>query len=131
MGYELHITRAKFHYQNDGNWITAEEWLSYVGNDPELRLAGYNGDYFTLWNGKSEYSDPWLDWHQGNIYTKNPDDFLIDKMVKIAKILNAKVQGDDGEIYVGGGANNILPAPDFELSEPVPRKSWLSRLLGW
>lgn len=110
MGYDLHITRAKYHFDNAGHWITAEEWLRYVEQDPDLKLAGYNGDYFALWSGKSEYPDPWLDWFEGNIYTKSPDDPLIDKMVEIAKKLNAKVQGDDGEVYLGGGAKNILPA---------------------
>ena len=126
MGYDLHITRP------EGAWITAAEWLQYVEQDPELKLAGYNGDYFALWSGKSEYPDPWLDWFAGNIYTKNPDDPLIDKMVEIAKKLNAKVQGGDGEIYTGGGSKNFLPPPEPDAPPPSspPRKSWFRRLLG-
>jgi hypothetical protein len=112
MGYELHITRApKWYYENEGHWISAEEWLEYVERDPELRLAGYNGKYFALWSGKSEYPDPWLDWCQGNIDSKSPDDAIIDKMVAVAKELGAKVQGDDGEVYTGGGNENFLPPP--------------------
>jgi hypothetical protein len=132
MGYDFHITRAKFHVENEGAWITADEWLRYVEQDPELKLAGYNGDYFALWSGKSEYPDPWLDWFEGNIHTKNPDDPLIDKMVEIAKKLNAKVQGDDGEIYIGGGSKNFLPPPepDAPPESAPPRKSWWRRLLG-
>jgi hypothetical protein len=111
MGYDLHITRAIWHFRNDGHWITADEWLQYVDQDPELRLAGYNGEYFALWSGKSKYPDPWLDWFNGNIYSKNPDDAIVDKMVAIAKAFGAKVQGDDGEVYVGGGLKNYLPPP--------------------
>lgn len=111
MGYNLHITRAKFHYRNDNQWITAEEWLRYVEQDPELRLAGYNGDYFAIWSGPSSLPDPWLDWFEGNIYTKNPDDALIDKMVQIAKKLGAVVQGDDCEVYIGGGSRSFLSPP--------------------
>ena len=37
---------------------------------------------------------------------------IIDKMVEIAKLLRAKVQGDDGEVYTGGGAENYLPPSD-------------------
>ena len=129
MGYNLHITRAKFHVENEGHWITAEEWLRFVDDDPELRLAGYNGDYFALWSGKSEYPDPWFDWFEGNIYTKNPDDALIDKMVEMAKKLDAKVQGDDGEIYIGGGRNNFLPAPDYASTASAPKKPWWKRVL--
>jgi hypothetical protein len=112
MGYNLYITRAKWHHRNDGQWITADEWLRYVERDPELRLAGYNGDYFALWSGKSEYPDPWIDWSRGNAYSKSPDDAIIDKMVAIAKELGAKVQGDDGEVYTGGGHGNYLPPPE-------------------
>jgi hypothetical protein len=130
MGYDLHITRAKFHFQNEGAWITADEWLRYVDQDPELTLAPDNGDYFALWSGKSEYPDPWLDWSEGNIYTKNPDDPLIDKMVEIAKKLNAKAQGDDGEIYTGGGSKQFLPPPEPDAPATRPRKSWLRRLFG-
>jgi hypothetical protein len=54
-----------------------------------------------------------LDWFKGNIYSKSPDDAIIDKMVAIAKELGATVQGDDGEIYTGGGSQNFLPAPPY------------------
>jgi hypothetical protein len=33
-------------------------------------------------------------------------------MVEIAKKLNAKVQGDDGETYIGAGSKNYLPSPE-------------------
>jgi hypothetical protein len=132
MGYELYITRAKFYFENEGQWITSEEWLHLVEEDPELQLAGYNSDYFALWSGPSSYPEPWLDWFEGNVHSKHPDDPLIDKMVEIAKKLNAKVQGDDGEIYIGGGSENFLPAPEPDAPEspPMPAKSWLRWLFG-
>ena len=111
MGYDLHITRAEWHNQNDGHWITAREWLDYVKGDPELRLAGFNGKHFTLWSGTCEYPDPWFDWRRGNIYSKNPDAPIVEKMVAIATALGAKVQGDDGEVYTGGGLSEYVPAP--------------------
>lgn len=99
MGYDLHITRADWWIANTGSEITAQEWLAIVEHDPELRLAGYNGQYFALWSGPSKYSDPWLDWSQGCIYSKSPDKALVQKMIQIAQRLQAKVQGDDGEVY--------------------------------
>jgi hypothetical protein len=98
VGYDLHITRRK-NWSEAGNDITAEEWLAYVAKDPELSLFPENGPHFALWSGKSKHADPWLDWFNGNVYTKNPDEALIDKMLAIARSLNAQVQGDDGEIY--------------------------------
>jgi hypothetical protein len=99
MGYDFHITRAEFHADNAGREITAEEWLRYVESDLELRLIPANGKYFARWNGKSKYLDPWFDWYEGNIDTKNPDKAIVGKMLQIAGQLGARVQGDDGEFY--------------------------------
>ena len=98
MGYDLHITRRK-HWSLSGNDIATAEWLAYVARDPELSLWRENGPYMARWNGKSASPDSWLDWFRGNVYTKNPDEALILKMVRIAKELEGQVQGDDGEIY--------------------------------
>jgi hypothetical protein len=103
MGYDLHITRAKEWSDNDDAQITAEEWLRVVAADPELSLAGYNGDYFALWNGPSRNPDPWFDWSGGNVMTKSPDPALVAKMIQLAERLGARVQGDDGEIYLSDG----------------------------
>lgn len=99
MGYDLHVTRADDWADNKGHEISVDEWLRFVGEDPELRLAGYNGPYFALWSGPSKYRDPWLDWHAGNLYSKNPDKAIVEKMLQIAERLGARVQGDDGEFY--------------------------------
>ena len=47
----------------------------------------------------SKYPTAWLDWDHGDIYTKNPDEPILAKMLLIASALGAKVQGDDGEFY--------------------------------
>ena len=138
MGYELHITRAKEWSDNSDCEIGADEWLKLVEEDPELRLAGENGPYFALWNGPPSYPDAWLDWCGGYISTKSPDEALIAKMVQIATKLNAKVQGDDGEIYAGENHLNqlmwslqALAAPaEFQLELPqrgrsIPSQLWL------
>ena len=58
-----------------------------------------------MWNAREgKDSGAWLDWKDGEIFAKNPEDALIEKMVEIAKVLGAKVQGDDDEVYKGGGA---------------------------
>lgn len=113
MGYDLHITRAKSWSENAGHKISSDEWLAYVADDPELSISGQNGPYFAAWSGKSEYPDPWLDWFDGNIYSKNPDEALIDKMVQIARQLHARVQGDDGELYTSGRERPVVPRPSL------------------
>ena len=102
MGYDLYITRAAFWAENDNDSISPEEWLAIVADDPELTLNGdENTPYFARWSGKSVHSEPWLDWFHGNIYSKNPDQPIIQKMVEIANRLQAQVQGEEGEVYDG------------------------------
>ena len=110
MGYDLHITRRK-DWSESGRDIGAEEWLAYAKKDPELSLSPEDGPYFVRWSGKSKYPDPWLDWFDGNIYTKNPDEALIDKMVAIAREFHARVQGDDGEVYQSEHEPPVQPKP--------------------
>ena len=119
MGYDLHITRRK-DWSAAGNDITAEEWLACVKKDPELLLFSENGPYFARWNGPSTLPDPWFDWHSGCIFTKNPDEALIDKMAAIAIVLRAQVQGDDGEIYKSGKEPPVYP-----------KRSLLDRVRNW
>jgi len=104
MGYDVHITRAESWAENEGYWISPEEWLRVVEEDEELRLDPHpsNGPYMAIWNGPSENPEPWFDWSDGNVFTKNPDAPLLAKMIELAGRLKAKVQGDDGEVYVHG-----------------------------
>lgn len=93
MGYDFHITRRNDWY-DEGADISADEWLKYVESDPELSIDESNGKYFAIWK------EDWLDWRRGEIYTKNPRRKLVEKMIQIANQLNAKVQGDEGEVYI-------------------------------
>src|SRR5215467_2831013 len=115
MGYDLHITRREDWADREVSEISLEEWLSYVDSDKELELTnGYDLKIgsetqfqdrpgFCEWNGhpteKEPNSRPWFDYWKGCIDTKNPDVPTIRKMMRMASALNAKVQGDDGEIY--------------------------------
>jgi hypothetical protein len=119
MGYDLHITRRK-DWSTTGNDISADEWLAYVEKDPELSLWPTNGPHMVRWSGGGKHPELCLDWFQGNIYAKNPEPALIDKMIQIADALGAKVQGDDAEIYRNGQDTPIYPQP-----------STFDRLLNW
>ncbi|MGD0792519.1 MAG: hypothetical protein ABR920_12185 [Terriglobales bacterium] len=72
MGYNLHITRRK-NWSEEGNDISAQEWLTFINNDPEPTLSNENGQYFVRWSGPSKLPDPGFDWHNGVICSKNPD----------------------------------------------------------
>lgn len=111
MGYDLHITRAGNWLENKGQWISSDEWLSVIESDQELSLDTTNGPFFADWSGESKYESPWFDWSEGNIFTKNPDRQILSKMLQLANQLNAKVQGDDGEIY---SSINDIPDRDVQ-----------------
>jgi hypothetical protein len=101
MGYDVHITRAEYWVDNQGAEISTKEWLNLIQNDPELSPTLESGEYFVVWHGTTQYPETWFDWSDGNIYTKNPDKATLRKMLQIAQKLNAKIQGDEGEIYDG------------------------------
>lgn len=126
MGYDLHITRREY-WSDEGNDITAQEWLDYIERDPELSLYSQNGSYFAIWKLEGSQKGYLLDWFQGEIFTKNPDQILIDKMVKIAHNLNAVVQGDDGELY-----DENIQIADKSISGLTLNKkeSWFKRIFG-
>ncbi len=106
MGYDVHITRKKFWADEAGSVITAEEWLAYVARDPQLRLDPQSKRHSVTLDIQSQYPDPWLEWFEGDIYSKNPDEAIRTKMLQIAAALGARVQGDDGEFYRSGNAED-------------------------
>jgi hypothetical protein len=99
MGYDIYISRADFWWQNAERQIDLDEWKNLVNADPELSFS-VDDDVceFARWSGVSEYPDPWIAWSSGNIYSKNPDPSLLAKMRQLAIILNAKLQGEEGEL---------------------------------
>ena len=132
MGYDLHITRADFWAENHGKEISAEEWSALVESDAALTYDTRNGPYFATLDSVSDSSSRWLNWNEGNISSKNPDQETLRKMLEIAAFLGASVQGDDGEHY-----QRISDLPDpsdpvvtgSQQSDGVPR--YLRRELGW
>ena len=139
MGYDLFITRREeWSDPEDDNNILMDEWLEYVKNDPELRLTnGYqikipnvddrwmDAPGFAEWllhpDAKNEYI-PWFDYSGGNINTKNPDLPTIEKMLSIAKKLDAKVLGQDGELYDESFILNEIKAQ--EAKKKVSKRPW-------
>ncbi len=121
MGYDVHITRKKDWFNRDQPGFTFEEWSSYIGTDPSMRLDGVartttpDGQVIEIqspglavwiaYSGHDEDRTAWFDLSRsGNISVKNPDPEILGKMWEIAQALGAKVQGDDGEIYSADGS---------------------------
>lgn len=108
MGYDLHITRKR-HWIDDGDDIGFDEFVALVKADSEFSYPGLGGIDYADWASASSGCRSWLHWDEnGYIQTKNPRPELVDKMVALSKKLSARVQGDDGEIYLS--SVDVLPA---------------------
>ncbi|MDD9923387.1 MAG: hypothetical protein OXQ92_14110 [Boseongicola sp.] len=120
MGYDVYITRKADWADTDGPTISRTEWMSHVGDDPELIskpeviVKNEQGDAFNIrdetlavWSKDrtDEFTKTsallWLS--GGNVVAKNPDRDLLTKMGTIARALNAQVQGEDGVPFGGDG----------------------------
>jgi hypothetical protein len=138
MGYDLHITRQTFSWADDDpeKKIALEEWLDYVKSDPELEFNPTAYSYrqsdsdelafpsgFAEWINHPLKERPWFDYEDGYIETKNPDEETIMKMKRIAIALNAKVQGDDGEVY-DNLTDNIIRDDDTQEGSMREKPWW-------
>ena len=103
MGYDLHITRRSDWSDTATLGIPESEWLRAISGDTDA-------DAFY--------------WHDGDISVKNPDSPLIAKMVRLAGILGARVQGDDGELYREDGTS-FDPSP---VTAPTPSPGVFRRI---
>jgi hypothetical protein len=130
MGYDLHMTRRK-DWVDQGDDISFDEFVAYVRSDAEFTYPSQLGDDFAYWHSSQTGHDSWLWWNEGRIDTKNPESEFIDKMVAVAKSLGAKVQGDEGEVYLS--ATEILKDEADENPPPQPRArvAWSPAFLRW
>lgn len=99
MGYDIHITR-KDHWADDaGPIISIDEWTEYARGDADISPDPDNPEreHWVV----SGPDGPWPVWWtvNGEVVTKNPEPSAIEKMKAIANALQARVIGDDGEVY--------------------------------
>jgi len=120
LGYEVHITRGEDWAESGTAPITLADWVAYVKADPEMRLDDFaeattpsgetiriDSPGIAVWVGYSAHDEggnmAWFSWFRDHVSVKNPDEEILGKMCRIAKALNAKVQGDEGELYDSEG----------------------------
>ncbi|QIG54047.1 hypothetical protein G6N82_07665 [Altererythrobacter sp. BO-6] len=124
MGYELHIHRRKDFWES-GSDISLAEWQDLCAADPSLTIVGeivgttaegmslaYANEGLAIWARPAGFLARLLnrppgevpfDFRDGAIIVKSPDNAIIKKMAEIAALLDARVQGDDGEFYLADG----------------------------
>lgn len=99
MGYDLHITRKEHWSDETGSEISLDEWMKYAHTDNDIKPDPDNPGNEN-WIVASD-SPPWPLWwnRTGELLTTNPEPAAIQKLIAIAAALDARVLGDDGEIY--------------------------------
>ncbi|MGF6508808.1 hypothetical protein [Paraburkholderia tuberum] len=120
MGYDVHITRKENWFDESGLKIGIDEWKALVQSDPDMRLDGYasaivgdanvlriDSEGLAVWTAHAgtavSGNMAWFDFRQGNVVVKNPDVAILGKMWQLARKLEAKVQGDECEVYGADG----------------------------
>jgi hypothetical protein len=100
VGYDVHITRADEWSDNADAPISLDDWKAVAETEADLVADPRNGDGFFLARGlRDDGGDGWFDWYEGDVFTKDPDRPTLAKMLSLAARLNARVQGDEGELY--------------------------------
>lgn len=98
MGYDIYVTRRKQWSDTFGDEIGPEEWMALVDDDPDLEPASDAGP----WVARSR-SGTLIEWADGSVAARDPEDEEVDLLLELAERLGARVQGEDGEVYLGGG----------------------------
>lgn len=119
MGYDIHMTRKEFWTPDDETPdIPLDEWKSFIETQDNLKLTNlavaplkdrttlqFKNEGIAVWTGCSKgnkYGEVYLNYSNGSISVKNPDDEILKYMCDIAIKLKAIVRGDDGETYIDG-----------------------------
>ena len=110
MGYEVYITRADYSWDALETPISEDEWISVAIESNEIMIS--KNDYYSCaasgkiypWVITSLPNKPFLWFMDGAIHSVHPDKETIIKMVSLAKTLDAKVIGEEGEVYDDYGA---------------------------
>lgn len=110
MGYEVRILRGGD--RSERVEIPMQEWMAAVDRAGDLTLTNvveastpsgetvrYENAGLAEWSGHPSGVGVPFDFRRGQIVVNRPDEATIARMVLLAAVLGARVQGDDGEVY--------------------------------
>ncbi len=131
MGYEVNIQR-----EDENNRINIKEWLDFIDSDSEFeRIEEFSADLGNdeiltvptpnggLWKSNKGEVPFTFSEKYGEITVKNPEQWIIEKMISIAGNLNALVLGEEGEKYDEEYLNDPFGNP-FENERSHGEKKW-------
>jgi len=142
MGYDFYIVRNEEWWDEEiKGGISLAEWASLVRADDTMRLDGYaeialpNGStlrteseglaVWTEYDGNEDGGNQaWFDFCDNAIVVKNPDQDVLKKMLEIAKALDARIFGEEGEEYKLPTDHGISTRSTMQQMVSTQRKPW-------
>jgi hypothetical protein len=103
LGYEVHITRAESWLDSESRPIELAEWIAFAEAAPDLTPDRQSRAGEAAFRLRVDGIETWLAWRAGEIYSKNPPRPVRARMYRVARALDARVQGDEGELYDESG----------------------------
>jgi hypothetical protein len=105
MGYDLRITRRQDPFDDQDPKVVSEaEWEQASSRWSDLAEV--------VW------------WSEGELFLNNPDREQIGRLIVAAQQLNARVVGDDGEVYTLNESGSILVDGKARSEEPIQNGRW-------
>ena len=132
MGYEINIQK-----EDENQKITKNEWTDFINSDPEFEpIEEFSADLGNnevltvstpnagLWKSKNGQVPFTFSEKYGQITVKNPDTYIIEKMIQIANLIDAIVLGEEGEKYDEEYLKDPFGNPFENLSDSNEKKWW-------
>jgi hypothetical protein len=104
--YDVHIVRTESWLDSADKPISKAEVDSLIAADPELEWS--SSDWMDMADDKGKVTrnfgilwrrEPCFWWYRDEVRCAGPSQEHIAKMVQMADQMNARVVGDDGEVY--------------------------------
>jgi hypothetical protein len=107
VSHDAHITRAPDWSISDEVQIPLDEWADVAA--AAGMVATRTPGVFYARDARESGDDATFEWRDGAITVEAPDRVTLARMIELAELLDAVVQGDDGEEYVRGADGTIVP----------------------
>ena len=117
MPTDVYITRAVHHFDGAQVPIAQDDWRAIIENDPGLQSPDAAHPSYGVWVGPARSGPHWIDWANGNLFTRRPDASMLRKLLELAELLGASVQNHRGGQYELDADGRVLePEPESDIS---------------
>lgn len=115
MSYSIHIIKTQYPWESNENPITLEEWTKLIETDSEMKIKNHFESVnlqtrekiaielknTAIWTFKYDgiAYEVAFTYNRGKISVSWANDYVKEKMKKIADKLSCRVVGDEGEEY--------------------------------